>query len=76
MSRSFVRLQDVSLSYTLHQLNDKDSRLPLFKIYISGKNLLTLTKWDGWDPETNQGINSGYYPVMKSFNIGFDIELK
>ena len=42
-------------------------------IYMSGKNLLTFTKWKGWDPEAG----SGYYglPVMKSFTFGLNITL-
>ena len=58
------------------------------KLFVSGKNLLTLTDWDGWDPETNTtltlddgtivntalGITSlNAFPVMKSFAFGLDI---
>ncbi len=73
-SRSFVRLQDISLAYDLDPSFVKKFGLQNAKLYLSGKNLFTFTKWDGWDPETNQGINSGYYPVMKSFSFGIDVE--
>lgn len=74
-SRSFVRLQDISLAYQfnsslINKIGFKDLRLS-----VSGKNLLTFTKWDGWDPETGQGINSDAYPVMKSFNVGLELSL-
>ena len=73
-SRSFVRLQDISLAYQLNQSLVRKFGLENVKLYISGKNLLTLTNWDGWDPETNEGIGStSPYPVMKSYNLGVDI---
>ena len=73
-SRSFVRLQDISLSYKLKSSFTEKLGISDAKIYISGKNLLTFTKWDGWDPETGQTINtSDNYPVMKSYSMGVDI---
>ena len=74
-SRSFVRLQDISLAYQfesslISKIGFKDLRLS-----VSGKNLLTFTKWDGWDPETGQGVNSDAYPVMKSLNVGLELSL-
>lgn len=79
-SRSFVRLQDISLAYNLKSTTAKNLGLEGFKIYVSGKNLLTFTNWDGWDPETGQGIRSNAeytgaptMPVMKSFSAGIDI---
>ncbi|KUK58153.1 MAG: TonB-dependent receptor plug [Bacteroidetes bacterium 38_7] len=73
-SRSFVRLQDISLAYDLNQSFIKNLGLQNARLYLSGKNLLTFTNWDGWDPEANLGINSGYYPVMKSLSFGIDFE--
>ncbi len=73
-SRNFVRLQDVSLSYQLPESVFKKIGLNNFKIFLSGKNLATLTKWDGWDPETGQGIgwSADAFPVMKAYTIGVD----
>jgi len=87
--RSFVRLQDVTLSYNLPK--NIISRMGLEKVdlYVTGKNLLTLTGWHGWDPEANYGTTSAIYnssttinksgsdydsrPVMKSFTFGIDV---
>lgn len=51
-SRSFVRLQDVSLSYNLPAKILGKIKAQALNIYVSAKNLATWTKWDGWDPET------------------------
>jgi TonB-dependent starch-binding outer membrane protein SusC len=49
--RSFVRLQDVSLTYTFSKDVLKTLRLDGLQVYVSGKNIYTWTKWQGWDPE-------------------------
>ena len=51
IDRSFVRLQDVTLSYNLGQTLLSKWGLGGLTIYVSGKNILTLTDWTGWDPE-------------------------
>lgn len=73
-SRSFIRLQDISLAYELETSTAKNLGVAGLKIYASGKNILTFTKWDGWDPETGQGIQvSNVFPLMKSYTLGIDI---
>ena len=72
-SRSFVRLQDVTLSWNLRGQRLKDFGIHGLKVFVSGKNLLTLTKWDGADPETGAGVKSSTYPVFTSFTLGANI---
>ncbi len=50
-SRSFVRLQDVSLSYSFSSKILEKIKANAISIYVSGKNLATWTDWEGWDPE-------------------------
>ena len=72
--RNFVRLQDISLSYYFKDAVTKKLNLQNLKLYASGKNLITLTEWDGWDPEMGVGINSrSPYPVMKSYSFGLEV---
>lgn len=73
-SRTFVRLQNISFSYQVDQALINKFGVQGLKVYLSGKNLLTFSEWDGIDPETNQGIfPSAAFPVMKSFTFGIDI---
>ncbi len=76
--RSFVRLQDVSLSYDISQSIASKMGLKGCRVYVSGKNLATWTKWKGWDPESLQ--NGGYSgltyiagPIMKSYSLGLNV---
>ncbi len=71
--RNFIRLQDITLSYTFNKNLINKLALRNLKAFISGKNLVTLTKWEGWDPETGRGINPGL-PVMKSYSLGLNVE--
>lgn len=75
-SRSFIRLQELSLAYNIPTSLLKKIHVNRAKIYISGTNLFTITDWDGIDPEANQGIEvTSGYPTMKSFVFGVNFEL-
>jgi TonB-linked SusC/RagA family outer membrane protein len=72
--RNFIRLQDVSLAYNFDKkITDKIGASNI-KLFVAGKNLLTLTNWDGWDPETGQGVQAtNSFPVMKSYSFGLEL---
>jgi TonB-dependent starch-binding outer membrane protein SusC len=72
-SRSFIRLQDVSLSYNLPAKVIERIKAQAVNVFLSGKNLATWTSWEGWDPETGQGLTLGGRPVMKSVSFGVHI---
>lgn len=74
LNRSFVRLQDVTLSYTVPQSLLKKVKVNNLKVFVSGKNLLTFTGWDGLDPETGAGFMESANPVMKSVSGGVNFE--
>lgn len=74
VQRNFVRLQDVTLSYNVPASFLKKFNVNRLKLYVTGKNLLTFTDWDGWDPETGKGLESDAYPVMKSYSVGLNVE--
>ncbi|MDF9797775.1 TonB-linked SusC/RagA family outer membrane protein [Catalinimonas alkaloidigena] len=69
--RSFVRLRNVSLSYNLGSV--EWASIQDVKITLSGRNLLTITDWEGWDPETGQGITRTGRPVMESYSLGINV---
>jgi hypothetical protein len=75
-SRSFVRLQDLSLAYTFPQALAGKINLSGLKVYLSGKNLFTWTDWIGWDPEHGAGgINPGNNgPLMKTYTMGLNVQ--
>jgi len=86
-NRSFVRLQDVTLSYDLPKSWMEKIHVDNINVYMSCKNLCTFTKWHGWDPEPNTtysdlngqtrqtGSRYENSPVMKSVTFGININL-
>ncbi|MBV7530379.1 TonB-dependent receptor [Chitinophaga sp. sic0106] len=78
-NRSFVRLQDISLSYDFSNNFLKRLKAQTISLYVSGKNLYTWTKWEGWDPEANQadgtpmGLTTNGRPVLRAFTAGLRI---
>ena len=80
VQRNFIRLQDVTLSYTVPQSFLKKLNVSRMSLYVTGKNLLTITDWDGWDPEgldsngNPYGLNTNSKPLMKSYTFGLNFE--
>ena len=72
-SRNFVRLQDISLSYNFDKDLINSFGLQDLKLFLSGKNLHTWTKWKGWDPETGGGLGVNGRPVIKNIGLGLNI---
>lgn len=73
VSRSFVRLQDVTLSYKLRPALLKKINLSGLSVFLSGKNLKTWTSWKGWDPETGQGLITDARPLLVGWSAGLNV---
>ncbi|RYZ29111.1 MAG: SusC/RagA family TonB-linked outer membrane protein [Chitinophagaceae bacterium] len=72
-SRQFVRLQDLALSYTIPASVLSKVHISSMKVYVSGKNLLTFTDWEGLDPETATTFAASTgYPVFKIITFGLN----
>jgi TonB-linked SusC/RagA family outer membrane protein len=68
--RSFVRIQDVSLSYHFKKTALERIRLNNLTVYVSAKNLYTFTRWTGYDPENATTIAD--FPLMRTYTVGID----
>ncbi|MDR1407974.1 MAG: TonB-dependent receptor [Tannerella sp.] len=79
---SYLRVKDVSLSYSFAGGMLKRLGVMRLQPYFTARNLLTVTKYRGMDPEVNewsgngavQGIDWGSYPHSKSYVFGLNIE--
>ena len=71
---AYVRLKNVQLGVTL-----PENSIGSFRFYLSGQNLLTMTKYKGLDPESiggdvfTPGIDPRGYPVVRTLSIGLDL---
>ncbi len=66
---SFFKLDNVTLGWTIDNVIENNP----MRLYITGDNLLTVTEYDGIDPEMTGGIDSNFYPRSRSFALGLDI---
>jgi len=76
---SYIKLRTTSVTYNVPL---KSKSLKYVKVYATGNNLFTLTKYLGYDPETSatespltQGIDTGLEPLFKSVQLGIRIGL-
>lgn len=74
---SFVRIKTAQLGYTLPEGLAAKLGLKRTRLYYSGNNLLTLTKYRGFDPEIGNGfgVDRGIYPQARMHSIGFTTSL-
>jgi len=70
---SMLRLKHVELGYSLPKQVIGRARIKNARFFISGNNLLTLSKFKLWDPELDSG-NGFKYPIMKSWSAGVNLE--
>lgn len=68
--RSFVRIQDVSFSYSFDDLVNKIGVSSL-QVSLNIRNLYTFTQWTGFDPEI--GSSLGNVPMPRTFMAGLNI---
>jgi TonB-linked SusC/RagA family outer membrane protein len=71
---SYVRLRELTLQYDLFF---KSKTIRNASVYLSGINLVTLTKYRGYDPEFfhgnsifQKGIDTGFEPIHRSVSVG------
>jgi TonB-linked SusC/RagA family outer membrane protein len=82
---SYLRIKNIALGYNLPKATVNKVGLSNVRIYVSGQNLLTATKYRGYDPEVNYrsgggasgnlnaGLDYGSYPNAKSYTMGLKI---
>jgi hypothetical protein len=76
---SFLRLKTVSLSYNIPIGKVTGKTIKSINVYATGTNLLTITKYSGYDPEVNSfalsnglSLNTDYnaYPTVRTYTAG------
>lgn len=77
---SFVRLQNVTLGYSLPKSLTDRINIGSARIFVSGQNLITWTKYSGYNPEVSlssssltPGVDYGTYPLARTFSAGLNI---
>ena len=77
---SYLRLKTFQLGYTLPRVLTKRVGVDRFRLFVMAENLITWTKYWGFDPEigsstTSLGVDYGVYPQARTWSVGFNITL-
>ncbi|MDD3488604.1 MAG: TonB-dependent receptor [Paludibacter sp.] len=73
---AYARLKNLQFGYTIPTNLTKKVTIENLRIFVSGQNLLTLSKMiGGWDPETTGSTGGRIYPVAKVMSIGLSVKL-
>lgn len=76
----YLRLKNIQVGYTFPKV--LTSRLPNLgsvRVYVTGRNVITFTKYTGFDPETagtgffGRGVDDGSYPNVRTFTGGVQV---
>ena len=78
----YFKIQNVTLGYNIAKAF-KNFPLQTLRVYVTGQNLFTFTKYTGMDPEIGyggdshswaQGIDLGFYPSSRNILIGLSVK--
>ena len=76
---SYLRLKNITLGYNLPTSLLGGAKISAARIYVSGVNLVTVTKYSGYDPEARTGVDTfggidlASYPAQKSYTVGLNV---
>jgi len=77
---SYVRLRNVQFGYNFDDAFINKVGMSKLRIYASGQNLFTLTKYSGLDPDVQgngileRGVDNGNWPSSRILSIGLNVE--
>jgi TonB-linked SusC/RagA family outer membrane protein len=73
---SYVRVRNVELSYALPRTTANRLRIRGGRVFVSGQNLFTVTKYSGLDPDVTganiqeRGVDNGHWPTPRVVSVG------
>ena len=77
---SYLKLSNITLGYTFPRKMLSKIGISKLRLYATGSNLLTWTKYSGFDPEVSTmgsgltpGVDFGAYPKSRSFVFGINL---
>lgn len=80
-SASYVRMRNLEIGYMLPQALADRMSLQRARVYLSGQNLFTITKYSGLDPDVvgngilDRGFDNGNWPASRVFSVGVELGL-
>lgn len=73
----YLRIKTIQFGYTLPQEVVDRMGISKVRLYLTGENLLTFTRYTGFDPEIGGGVfgvDRGYYPQARTGMLGINLQ--
>ena len=75
---SYFRLKNIELGYTIPEFITRKAFISRLRLYVAAENLVTFTKYWGFDPEisssaTSCGVDFGVYPQPRVLRVGANL---
>ncbi|WP_026976514.1 SusC/RagA family TonB-linked outer membrane protein [Flavobacterium tegetincola] len=71
---SYIRMRYVSFGYDVPKKMLENTFLKSVKGFVQAENLVTWSKWTGWDAESPRGNDQYQYPTPKIISVGLTVE--
>jgi len=71
---SYIRMRFVTVGYNFKKSDLAFMKLSGLRVYGQAENLVTWTKWRGWDAESNRGVDLSQYPTPRTVSFGVEVQ--
>lgn len=68
---SFLRMDNVNVGYNVGKIIHNQATL---RLNLSVQNVFVITKYEGLDPEINNGVDNNFYPRPRVFALGLNLD--
>jgi TonB-linked SusC/RagA family outer membrane protein len=75
-SGAFFRVQNVQLGYNLKNKTWFGAKMPDIKLYVTADRPLTVFKYNGFNPEVANGVDSEVYPIPAVYTVGINLRFR
>ena len=78
INASYFAIKNITLGYTLPKTLTRKLTIERLRVYVQAENLVTWTKYWGFDPEissgaTSLGVDRGIYPQARTYTVGVNV---
>ena len=71
---SFFRVQNIQVGYTIKGKELLGEKFPNARVYLTADRPLTIFKYNGFNPEVADGIDTQTYPIPAVYTVGLNVK--
>ncbi len=71
---SFFRIQNIQLAYSIRNKKLFGAQIPESRIMLTAERPLTMFKYNGFNPEVENGVDTQTYPIPAVYTVGLNVK--